>query len=254
MKMLRRLFNGGRKFVTLAVLVAVLGAISAWLWAQLGTETVPLRVVALDAEFSSIKVPINGEWKETGPIKISLASTSTQFGGQLTPGRETATLVWPVEISAPLLEELGLERVEAILVGLGKRRPNSESMIGVDFTVLRIPGLPLIVVDNHCCITCNKEIRSVGPFWQGKPGAELQGGISLRSEIFQEVNALELKREAFKVASSLFNFPLKDVNAFLENTLKLQQESLHEIVVYMPELDHYQTADLTATVTLRLGR
>jgi hypothetical protein len=64
--MLRKLFNGRRKFVTLAALVVLLGSVGIWIWAQMGVGTVPLRVTALDAELSSIKVPINGEWKETG--------------------------------------------------------------------------------------------------------------------------------------------------------------------------------------------
>ena len=43
--MLRKLLNGRRKFVTLAV--AVLGARGAWILAQVGPQTVPLRVKLL---------------------------------------------------------------------------------------------------------------------------------------------------------------------------------------------------------------
>jgi len=51
--MLRKLFNGRRKFVTLAALVVLLGSVGIWIWAQMGVGTVPLRVTALDAELSS---------------------------------------------------------------------------------------------------------------------------------------------------------------------------------------------------------
>jgi hypothetical protein len=92
-------------------------------------------------------------------------------------------------------------------------------------------------------------------FWQGKPGAELSSNFNLTKAAFQgrDVDALQLKREAFKVASSFFDLPV-DVNAFLENSLKLQQGNMHEIVVYIPELNYYQTADLKGKVTLRVGQ
>lgn len=263
--MLRKLFNGRRKVVTLAVAVVALGTLSAWIWAQVGTQTVPLRVTALEAELTSIKVPVNGVWKETGTIKISLSDAPTQLVGQMTPSgplgeRTTARLIWPVSISAPLLKELGLEKVDAFLIGVGKRLPYSDSMIGADFTVLRIPSLPLIIVDNYNCVwRCDQgpkgSVEEKSAFWQGKPGAELSSTFNLREAAFQgrDVNALELKREAFEVAKSFFSFSLKDADSFLDKALKLQRENMHEIVVYMPELDSYQTADLSGTVTLRVG-
>ncbi len=92
-------------------------------------------------------------------------------------------------------------------------------------------------------------------FWQGKPGAELRSTFNLREAAFQgrDVNARELKKEAFEVASSFFNFPLKNVDSFLDTALRLQRENMHEIVIYIPEYDSYQTADLSGTATLRVG-
>jgi hypothetical protein len=260
--MLRKLFNGRRKFAALGALVVLLGSVGIWIWAQMGVGTVPLRVTALDAELSSIKVPINGEWKETGTIKITLSNAPTQFVGRMTPSgplgeTTTATIIWPASISAPLLKELGLESVDVLLVGVIKRLPYSDSAIGSDFTVLKIPRLPLIVVDNYNCVwQCDQGPKfQESAFWQGKPGAELSSNFNLTKAAFQgrDVDALQLKREAFKVASSFFDLPV-DVNAFLENSLKLQQGNMHEIVVYIPELNYYQTADLKGKVTLRVGQ
>jgi len=265
MNMLSKLFSGRKKFVVLASVVVVLGTFGAWIWAQSDSGgTLPLRVTALEAELSSIKVPVNGKWTETGPIKITLSNAPTQFVGQIVPRgsrgeRTTARIIWPVSISAPLLEKLGLKRVEAYLVGVGKRLPYSNSLIAADFAVLRIPGLPFqIVIDNYNCYTeCRQgpEIQE-SAFWQGQPGAELRGRFNLKEAAFygQGVNARELKREAFKVASSLFDFPITDVEAFLDRTLKLQQENMHEVVIYIPELDYYQTSNLEGTATLRIGR
>ncbi|MCS7103930.1 MAG: hypothetical protein NZ992_08680, partial [Candidatus Korarchaeum sp.] len=115
--MLRKLFDSRRKVVTVAVAMVALGAFGAWILAQIGPQTVPLRVTALEAELTSIKVPVNGVWKETGPIKISLSDAPTQLVGQMFPTgplgeRTTARIIWPVSVSAPLLTELGLEKID----------------------------------------------------------------------------------------------------------------------------------------------
>ena len=67
--------------MTLAVLVVLLGGVGAliWTWAQTAPTVVPVRVVEIEAEVSSIKLPIQGEWKDTGPIKVQVASGATQF-------------------------------------------------------------------------------------------------------------------------------------------------------------------------------
>lgn len=112
--------------MSIAILVVLLGGVGAWIWAQSGSGTMPLKVTALEAELTSIKVSVNGEWKETGPIKITLSDAPTQFVGRIIPSgplgeRTTATIIWPISVSAPLLRELGLERIEACLVGVGQR-------------------------------------------------------------------------------------------------------------------------------------
>lgn len=260
--MFRKLFNGRRKFVSIAILVVVLGSVGAWIWAQVGSATVPLRVTALEAELTSIKVPVNGVWKETGPIKVSLSGAPTQLVGRMTPSgplgeRSTAKIIWPVSVSAPLLKELGIAKIDVFLIGIGKRLPYSDSMIGADFTILRIPSLPLMVIDNYNCVwKCDQGPKfEESAFWQGKPGAELRSTFNLREAAFQgrDVNARELKKEALEVASQFFDFPLKNVDSFLDTALKLQRENMHEIVIYIPEYDSYQTADLSGTVTLRVG-
>jgi hypothetical protein len=255
--MLRKLFNGRRKFVTLVVLAVALGAVGVWIWAQVGAKAVPLRVAALDAEISSIKVPVNGEWKETGPIKVSLAEPTTQLfpSGKLYPARQSSVVVWPVSISAPLLEELGLGKIETFLVGVGKRAdPNTDSMIAVDFTVLRIPGLPEIVLTNGCCIICFARSTPAGEqFWQGTPGAELRGDFKLREDLFSKVDMRELAKESFTIADGFMHFPVEDVDTFLNTVIDLIQRDMHEIVVYIPAFNSYQTADLKGTSTLRVG-
>ncbi len=260
--MFHKLFNGRRKFVSIAILVVVLGSVGAWIWAQVGSATVPLRVTALEAELTSIKVPVNGVWKETGLIKVSLSGAPTQLVGRMTPSgplgeRSTAKIIWPVSVSAPLLKELGIAKIDVFLIGIGKRLPYSDSMIGADFTILRIPSLPLMVIDNYNCVwKCDQGPKfEESAFWQGKPGAELRSTFNLREAAFQgrDVNARELKKEALEVASQFFDFPLKNVDSFLDTALKLQRENMHEIVIYIPEYDSYQTADLSGTVTLRVG-
>lgn len=255
--MLRKLFDSRRKLVTVAVAVVALGALGAWIWAQVGPQTVPLRVTALEAELTSIKVPINGEWKETGPIRITLAGDPTQAFpiGKLDTRQQSGVVIWPVSISAPLLKELGLSKVETFLVGVGKRAaPDVDSMAAVDFTILRIPGIPDLVVTNGCCIICFARSTPIGEqFWQGRAGAELRGEFHFRDDLFDRTDMRAIAIEAFQVASSFMHFPLKDVNTFLSTSLDLIRRNSHEIVVYMPEFNSYQTADLTGQVALRVG-
>jgi len=256
--MFRKLFNGRRKFVTLAVLVAALGALSAWMWAQVQPATVPLRLVGLEGELSSIKVPVNGEWKDTGPIKFSLAGPGLQAPvGQLDPKRERATVVWPVSVSAPLLEELGIGKIDTILIGGGQRaRPgtDSRSMVTFDFAVLKIPGLPDLIVANGTCIICVIVIRANDPFWLGQPGAELGGELKIKPELFEIVDMLKLARESFALASQFMHFPIENPDTFLTTTVNLMRQKLHQIVIYIPEFNSYQTAHLKGTATFRIGR
>jgi hypothetical protein len=255
--MLRKLFNGRRKFVTLGALVVLLGSVGIWIWAQMGVGTVPLRVTALDAELSSIKVPIAGEWKDTGPIKISLADSTTQFPvGQLDPRTKRATIVWPVSISAPLLKELGLEKVDTFLVGVAERFPNNVGILTIDFTVIDIPGIPSIIVANsNGCIICIVILgQDKEAFWRGEPGSEFRGKFDLSAEAFPEADVRRLQQEAFAMASRFMHFPVANVDVFLNTAIRLQRENMHEIVVYIPEYNSYQTADLRGTYTLRVGR
>ncbi len=198
MHMFRKLFDGRRKVVTLTVLVVTLGVLSAWIWAQVSSQAVPLSVTALEAELSSIKVPVDGVWKETGPIKISLASPTTQFPlGQLDRRTQRATIVWPVSISAPLLQELGLEKVDTFLIGVAERFPGNVGILTADFTVLKIPGLPLITVDNYNgCIICIVILgKDKEAFWRGEPGSELANSNYLqRRSLRQRCKGLSRRR------------------------------------------------------------
>ena len=256
--MLRKLFNGRRKAVTLAALVVLLGGVGAWIWAQVGPQTVPLRVKALDAEISSIKVPIAGEWKETGPIKVSLAGPGSQFPvGKLDVRNQRAVVVWPVSISAPLLRELGLGKIETFLVGVGRRQsPDKVDMTTSDFTVLRIPGLPSLVTANfNVWIFLSSPNADREDFWAGKPGTEATGGFGpFDEETFRNLDVRQLVKEGFSVASQFMHFPIEDTETFLDNIVKLAKERQHEIVVYIPEYNSYQTADLKGTATLRVER
>jgi hypothetical protein len=237
--MLRKLFNGRRKFAALGALVVLLGSVGIGIWAQMGVGTVPLRVTALDAELSSIKVPIAGEWKDTGPIKISLADSTTQFPvGQLDPRTKRATIVWPVSISAPLLKELGLEKVDTFLVGVAERFPNNVGILTADFTVIDIPGIPLITVDNiNGCIICIVILgQDKEAFWRGEPGSEFMGKFDLSAEAFPEADVRRLQQEAFAMASRFMHFPVANVDVFLNTAIRLQRENMHEIVVLHPRV------------------
>ncbi len=246
-------------------------------------ETVSLRVTALEAEVSSIKLPIEGKWVDTGPIKVVLSDAPTRLVGRMTPrGRlgeqTTATMIWPVSISAPLLKKMGIEKMDVFFIGIAKRVPTTDTIVAVDFTAIQIPAKPgptdptkpeptvpddgpIIIIQNFNTVA---RVGKTGrdpkrpEFWLGRPGAELHGTFDLTEAAFRgrDVNVRELQREALKVASSFIDItiPTKDVDSFLDTALRLHREKMHEIVVYFPEYDSYQTADLRGTVSLRVGR
>ncbi len=188
--------------------------------------------------------------------KFALTSISVHVG-QLDPKRERATVVWPASISAPILKEMGLEKIDAALVGVGVRaRPgtDSRSMVTFDLAVLRIPGIPDLVVANGTCIICIIVIRANDPFWQGRPGAELGGELKIKDEFFETVDMLKLARESFTLASQFMHFPIDDPDSFLTTAVSLMRKNLHQIVIYIPEYNSYQTAALKGRATLRIGR
>ena len=243
----------------------VLGALSAWIWAQIAPRTVPVRVVELEAEVSSIKLPIRGEWKDTGPITVSLAGKATQFPlGQLNVRQEEAVIVWPVSISAPLLKELGFDRIEAMLVGIGTRK--GSSLVSSDITVLRIPGLPdLVVAQTWSCVTCNvtPPPAEATAFWAGQPGGEIRGTFKMDEKTWREVeqevgdrygDLLRFVKRSISVAAQFMHLPIKDIDAFIANMYKLNKQAMHEILIYIPELESYQTADLKGSAALRIER
>lgn len=253
--MFSRLFRGKRKFVAIGVAVVVITALGITLTLALsGPRTLSFQVTALDATVSSIKVPVNGEWKETGPIKVSLTSPSTIYpAGKLDRANKRAVVIWPVSISAPLLKELGLEKVDTMLVGVAKfvqDSPDVIDMLTVDFTVLKIPGIPSIVLVN---VNNNKKyILASEPL---APGTELSGKFEPTEDCFRKgVDVRSLAQESFAIADQFMNFPVEDVGTFLDTVINLSRQNLHEIVVYIPEFNSYQTADLEGTDTLRIGR
>ncbi len=263
--MLRKLFNGRRKVVTLAALVVLLGSVGAliWTWAQIAPRVVPIRVVEIEAEVSSIKLPIQGEWKETGPIKVQVASGATQFPlGYLDIRQQEAVIVWPVSVSAPLFKELGFEKIEAMLVGLGTRKGGS--FVSSDLTVLRLPNLPdIIVAQTWSCVTCNIPREVPTAFWAGQPGGEIRGAFAMDKKIWEEVenevgdkygDLLRFVRKAFSIASQFMHLPVEDIDTFIANAYRLNKQTLHELVVYIPEFGVYQTADLTGMAALRIER
>lgn len=260
--MFRKLFNGRRKVVTLVAVVAVLASLSIGLWAQLAPKTVPVRVIELDAEVSSIKLPIKGEWKDTGPITVSLASKATQFPlGQLNVRQEEAVIVWPVSISAPLLKELGFEKIEAMMVGLGTRKEGS--LVSSDITVLRIPGLPnLVVAQTWSCVACS-QLPARSAFWEGQPGGEIRGAFKMDEEIWRKVeqevedkygDLLRFVKRSISIAAQFMHLPIENVDDFVANMYKLNKQTMHELLIYIPEFESYQTADLKGSTALRIER
>jgi len=264
--MLRKLFNGRRKFAALGALVVLLGSVGAliWTWAQIAPpRIVPVRVVEIEAEVSSIKLPIQGEWKETGPIKVQVASGATQFPlGYLDIRQQEAVIVWPVSVSAPLLKELGFEKIEVSLVGLGIRKGGS--FVSSDLTVLRLPNLPnIIVAQTWSCVTCNIPRDVPSAFWAGQPGGEIRGTFAMDKKIWEEVekeagdkygDPLRIVKKAFSIASQFMYLPVEDIDTFIANVYRLNKQTLHELVVYIPEFGVYQTADLTGMAALRVER
>ena len=173
-------------------------------------------------------------------------------------------IVWPVSVSAPLLKELGFEKIEAMLVGLGTRKGGS--FVSSDLTVLRLPNLPnIIVAQTWSCVTCNvsKPPEQTMAFWAGQPGGEIRGAFKMDENSWKEIekevgdkygDPLRFVRKAFSIASQFMHLPVEDMDAFIANAYRLNKQTLHELVVYIPEFSVYQTADLTGMAALRIER
>ena len=129
-------------------------------------------------------------------------------------------------------------------------------MVNADFAVLRIPGLPSLVVantHNWCIIHIN--VRGAQEVWAGKPGAEASSSFGpLDEETFRLLDVKQLVEESFTIANQFIHFPIEDTKAFLNTVISLIREKQHEVVVYIPEYRSYQTADLKGTATLRVER
>ncbi|MEM2126311.1 MAG: hypothetical protein QXQ53_07950 [Candidatus Methanosuratincola sp.] len=78
-------------------------------------------------------------------------------------------------------------------------------------------------------------------------------------KVEEEVNdkygdLLRFVKRSISIAAQFMYLPIKDVDTFVANMYRLNKQTLHEILIYIPEFESYQTADLTGSTALRIER